>query len=821
VQSIRTLLRSPAFTLTVIATIALGIGSSTAIFSVVNAVLLRPLPYREPDRLVLVWNDLRRRDLKDFPTAPGDLPDIARGAPSLEGLAGITHGRTTLTSEGAPPEVLRAGFATPNFFRVMKARILHGRDFIDADGAPPPASPPGTAGAQSGAPPPPPLNSAILTHEFWMRRFGGDRAVIGRVLELGGGRAQVVGILEPGFEVHFPPGTNMERKPEIWSAMRIDFQSASRINVFLRLVGRLKPGADIARLQTEMDAVAADLRRRFPIKETSGYAIRVERMSDDLVADVKAAIEALMGAVIFLLLIACANVANLTLVRTSVRERELAVRAALGGSRWRLVRQMLGESLMLAAAGGALGLLLAQSGIELLGKLAPVTVPRLDTVRIDLAVVAFTALAALAAAAMFGIVPALRASSPYMMEVLRTVGRSGGMGSGRLLRSGVVLAEVTLSFVLLVGCGLMFRSFLALLAVDPGYDPNNVLTFQIANRRTRSPEERAAFMRDMRDRLRSIPGVLAVTAASPLPLDDALGLARWGAEEAKADPGKFQQGTMYFVLPGYFEAMRAKLLEGRTFTDADNVPGRAVVIIDHRLAAKGFPGQAAAGKRLLLRVSGPEAEPFEVIGVIAHQRHASLAVEGREGFYLADGFGGHGIAGRWAVRTAGDPSSIGRAVREQVRAMNPALIVSEMQPMSAFVAKAQSKTRFELALIGVFAAIAALLAAVGIYGVLATGVRQRTSEIGVRMALGAAPQGIFRLVVGEGLRLSAIGLVLGLAAALALTRAMTSMLVGIRATDPLTYAAVAALFLAIAAVSCWLPARRAAGLDPTSALRQE
>ena len=392
---------------------------------------------------------------------------------------------------------------------------------------------------------------------------------------------------------------------------------------------------------------------------------------------------------------------------------------------------------------------------------------------------------------------------------------------GRRLRNIVVVTEVALSFVLLIGSGLMIRSFIALQRIEPGYDPDNVLTFKLLGSRGAQPQERAAFMRELHGRLSALPGAESVTASWPFPLAGSAGPTRWGTGAALSDPSKFQAADRQFVLPGYFEALRMRLLSGRTFTVPDNAPDRNVVVIDEFLAAKAFPNESALGKRILIRVRTPEAEWVEVIGVVGHQRNTSLADPGREQLYFTDGFMRHGLAYHWAVRTKGDPTQYASVIRAEVAKFRPNLLITEMQPMEALVKRAQAGTRFSLLLIGVFAVIAALLASVGLYGVLSNVVRQRTAEIGVRMALGATPGSIFKLVVGHGLRLSAVGVAAGMFAAFGLTRAMTSMLVGVKATDPTTFTAMAALFLIIAAVASGLPGLRAARLDPNIALREE
>ena len=448
----RTLRKSPAFTLTAVVTIALGIGASTAIFSVVHAVLLKPLPYPEPDRLTILWGEMRTRGVLDFPFSPPDFDDVRRSATMLDGITGVTPFRTVVSGENAESEQVAAASVTPNFFRVLGGKIELGRDFIDADATPAPPRPQPQAG-QPAAPPPPPLTTmVIISHEFWQRRYGSDPQVIGRDINLGAGApGQIVGVLAPGFELLFPPKANIERVPAVWGAFRLDFQNSNRNNVFLRVVARMKPGVTLRQAQSQLDGIAANLRSRFPIKTSAGFYLRAEGMQDNVVAAVKPAILALMGAVMFLLLIACANVGNLLLLRASARARELAVRTALGGSRWNLIRQMMAESLLLAGTGALAGLLLARFGIDLLLWLGPRNLPRLTSISLDPTVLAFTALAALAAAALFGIVPALRASGPQIMDVLRSTGRTAGLGSGRLLRNAVVMAEVALSFILLIG----------------------------------------------------------------------------------------------------------------------------------------------------------------------------------------------------------------------------------------------------------------------------------------------------------------------------------------------------------------------------------
>ncbi|HET7373652.1 MAG TPA: ABC transporter permease [Gemmatimonadaceae bacterium] len=821
----RTLRNSPAFAATAIVTLALAIGASTAIFSVVNAVLLRPLPYGDADRLAIVSQDLRARGVRDFPTGAGDVPDLRAGAPAFEGIAAVQTTRTaTFTDKDGQSELISAAAATTNIFHILQVPVVYGRNFTDNDGVPnqlvplpPPGAPPA---AQPQTPPPPTLpDIGILSYDFWQRKFGGDTAIVGRSITLGRGPVQIVGIASPRAELEFPVAMQVVRRPDVWTALRVNFETGSRQNVAYRLIGRLKPGATLAQARAQIDRVSADLRARFPGDASAGVAYRVEPMKQYLVANVRTALLALMGAVIFVLLIACANVANLLLVRASQRERELAVRAAIGGSPWMIVRLLLAESLLLASIAAVLGVGLAKLGIGLLVRLSPANLPRLTDISIDPVVLGFTILAALAAAVLFGLVPAIRASRPDLAQVLRASGRAPSLGGVARLRNAVIVAEVALSFVLLIGSGLMIRSFVALARTDPGFDPNGVLTFRLANLRIRSPDELQGLIRQVRDKLGAIPGVTAVTNSSAVPLDGTDPSARWGTQVAMNDPSRFRQGGFFSVMPGYFETMHTRLIAGRTFTEADNTPDSKVVILDDAAARLAFGNESAIGKSIFARVRAEVPEQYTVIGVVGHQRHVSLSGEEKEMMYFPAGaIGGFGT---WIVRTSSDPSALGGAVRAAIASVNPQLIITDMRPMTSLVDKARSATRFALVLIGVFAAIAAVLAAVGLYGVLSSVVRLRTSEIGIRMAFGAQSGSIFRLVIGQGLRLSAVGIAIGLALALVATRVMTSMLVDVKPTDPTTFASMILVFLVVAALACWVPARRAAAMDPNGALRQE
>ena len=820
----RVLRKSPVFALTAALTIALGVGASTAIFSVTNAVLLQPLPYPHPDSLVVACTDMRKRNVRDFPFSNANFIDLREGTKSVfEDIAGVFTFPLTLQREDGTAEQANASVVTINTFRLLGGGIAYGRDFNDEDAVPNPAAPP--LGAQQGLPPPRLPVHAILSYEYFKRRYGGDPSLVGRSIQIAGPQAPrltIVGVLQPHFHLYFPPDAQVISSPDVWIANRLGYDAANRMGVSLRAISRLRPGVTPEQAQAESEKVAASERAQFPILGTADFHIRIEPMRQHMIAEVRPAILALMGSVIFLLLVACANVANLLLVRASLRNRELAVRAAMGASRWRLMSPIIAEAVWLAALGTLAGLALAWAGIRELRSLAPADLPRLDTITIDPSVLAFTALAGLAGAILFGMTPALRASRPRLMNVLRGISRNTGLGTGSVMRSAVVTAEVALSFVLLVGSGLMFRSFLDLQRIDPGFDSRNLLTFVLnGNNGATTPEGNAAFIRQVEQRLGSIPGVQNVTGTFPFPLVGGYSPIRWGKEEALSDPSKFQAADFQIVTPGYFETVRTPLIAGRTFTDADNTTDRRLIVIDDVLAKKAFAGESAVGKRILIRLKTPEPERMEIIGVVGHVRQTSLSVPGREQIYFTDGYGGPGAVNSWALRVGGNPAGFESQVRAAIKDVSPQLLVSDLQPVDQLVLQAQSQTTFSLLLIGVFAVIAGVLAGVGLYGVLSTAVRQRTPEIGVRMALGAGRPGIFRLIVGQGLRLSAIGVIIGIVAALLLTRLMTTMLVGVKPTDPLTFISMVLLFLVIATASSWIPASRAAALDPNQALREE
>ena len=808
--ALRTLAKSRGFALAAILTIALGIGASTAIFSVTDAVLLRPLPYRDANRLVLVlWGD-RLSNTWNSAYSNADFYDLRDGTRELfDDIGGVASLRAFVPRADGSTEQIGKALVTTNFLRLLGARIAIGRDFEAADAVPQSADPtvliaPGSA--------------AILSYEYWQRRFGGSPAVLGQEL-VGAGQPgpRIVGVLAPGLRLYFPPAARVDAAPDFWVANNLGYDAAHRQLLAVGAVGKLKAGLSMTQAQHRLDALRPQFRRA---SFDPAAPLRLMPMQRYLVDDVRTALLALLGATIFLLLIACANVANLLLVRSAQRQRELAVRAALGGSWRRLLSQMVTESLLLSGIGTCFGAGLAWLGIRGFLAIAPPELPRIATASIDWRVLLFAAAAGVLSVAIFGVIPALRAARPDVIQTLRNSGRAPSFRGGHRLRSGVVIAEVALSFVLLVGSGLMFRTFLTLRRVDPGFDSHGLLTLFVTRDWSFTRQQgRIELLREMQKRLGGIPGVQSAVETLMLPLAGGPRPKLPGV--ASPQPGSPSAGDadMQQVAPGYFETLRTPLLAGRTFTPEDNAPGRNVAVIDDLFAATAFPNTSPIGKRI--DVPGPGNAWVEVIGVVSHQRLFSLTDPGRATIYFTDGFWGIGVSRYWILRTTGDPAKYAAAVRAELARLDRGLVISKVQTMDTVVARDQAGTRLSLLLLGTFAIIALLLAGVGLYGVLSTVVRQRTAEIGLRIALGASPGGIFQMIVGQGLRLTTLGLTIGLLVSFLLTRLIAVMLVGVKATDPLTFAAMIALFFAVAAAASWLPAARAAALDANAALREE
>ena len=799
-HALRSLRQSPGFALAAALTLALGIGANTLLFSVISFVLLRPVPYPAPDRLVLITE--RQTTLPEASVAyPNFLDWRAQAGQLFSHFAASRRDSFNLTGAGEP-ERLKSRMVSAAIFPALGVAPALGRIFGPEEDAP-------------GAP-----RVVVLTWQLWQRRFGGDRGVLGRSLQLNGEAYEVIGVLPEAFRLF--SGADVYVPIGLWQDVYPDRGQHPGIYV----VGRLRPGVTIDQARRALDAVAERLEQQYPQTNTASR-VKVEPMSYAVVGEARTPMLVLWGAVGFVLLIAGANVANLLLARASARQQEIAIRLAMGAGRARLVRQLLTESALLALAGGASGVLLAIWGMELVRPLVPATVPRAGDLRIDGLALAFTLVLSLAAAALFGLVPALRASAidlhSYLKEGRAMVGRARGR-----LRSGLVVAEVALALVLLIGAGLLLRSFARLTRVQPGFDPAHVLTMSMALPPSRYGTSTALvrFARELRERAAALPGVTAAAITGGLPLGDAPDTSVWPEERPTQGPGAREEAMLYSTTPGYLEAMRIPLLAGRFFTEADG-DEHPVCVIDDAFARKLFPGEDPLGKRLVDEERGAGKGP-EIVGVVGHVQqfgldgagpvHLGMYVPYRAAAQRMPVFAGNVTL---VVRAVGDPRALEPALHGALRSIDPEQPVFAVQSMEDAVSRSLGNRRFNLYLLGGFAALAVLLAVVGIYGVMSYSVSQRTREIGIRMALGAAHGRVVGLVVSQGLKLAALGVAIGISGALALSGVVRTLLYGVTATDPLTYGAIASALILVALGACWLPARRAARVDPVIALRAE
>jgi putative ABC transport system permease protein len=805
--AVRMLRRSPLFTAMAVATLAIGIGASTAIFSVVDAVLLRGLPYRNASRLVLFWNGYAS-SAQHTAIAAAEFADMREQQQSFDGLAAVSYGSRNLTgacpaaSGACEPQRVSGYTVSPELFDLLGVAPAVGRAFAKDDGA-------------EGAP-----GVVILSASLWRGRFGADSALVGKTITVDGIARTVIGILPA--DVRFPDaplGFLRERGelyiPYSWEQYRSD----GRGNQFLGVVARLRPGTTLARARADASAIAARFRHDFPrryVDNSPGWSLDVVPLRDEAFGDVRPALFVLLGAVGFVLLIACANVANLLLARAASRRRELAVRTALGAGRFRLVRQLLTESAMLALAGGALGVLLAFAGVRALVRLDPGGVPLLDAARVDGVVLAFSLGVSVLTGLLFGLAPAIRQSRLNVQGALRSDGRSAGTDRPRRrFRSALVVAEVAMAIVVLIGAGLLMRSFVALQRVRTGFDAGASLSFQISPPRSKydSIAKIAAFHTQLIERLGSMAGVEAATAVWPMPMS---GDGWSGSFNLEGTPpeGKPEHAEYAVTIPGYFHAMRIPLVAGREFSREDVASAPPVTIVDEALARHYWPGQSALGKRLVVMTE----ELHVIVGVVGHVRNAGPQREGEWQVYVPFAQNPQRPLA-YVVRARGSGAGLAEAIRAQVRAIDPDIPLAKLQSTEAIVARGLARERFNLLLLAIFAAASLLLAATGLYGVMAYLVTQRVQEIGIRLALGGRPDHVLRLVVAEGLAMTLAGLALGLVGAAVLSRAMTRLLYGVTAVDPLTYGAIAVLLCLIALGASYIPARRATRIDPAVALR--
>jgi putative ABC transport system permease protein len=798
----RALARAPGFTVVALLTLAIGIGANTTIFSVVNAVLLKPLPFPEPERLVAVYQTQPSQNVFNNGASYPNYAEWQSRARSFEALGAIRMHDFTLTGRGEPA-LVAAGTVTANVFDVFHPHPLLGRALGAPDDVP-------------GAPP-----VAVLGEALWRERFGADPAVVGKTVALDERLFTIVGVLPDAFRT--PPSNP---PAQLWTPLAQDPVFGDlrqrRAGHYLTIVGRLKHGAALGPAQAELAAIAADLARQYP-KENEGWGIRLVPLAESLVAGVRTALTVLLGAVGLLFLIACVNVANLLLARSGARSREVAIRTALGAGRARLVRQLLTECLLLGVAGGTLGLLAAYSGMRLLRAWLPSDLPRAAEIAIDGRVLAFSFLASLAAAAVFGLAPALQATGANLTGMLREGSLGAGESGGkRRLRDLLVLAETAVSFILLVGAGLLAKSFLRLRDVDLGFRPEHVLTAGYSLPRTQfsKPEQWTDFSTRLIERLNRLPGVDAAAAALPLPLYGGGLHFEFQIEGRAAEKaaGSDLAANYTAATPRYFAALGIPMLRGRAFSDSDAAGSPSVCIVSSAFARRYFPGEDPIGRRLLFGFT--ESVPREIVGVAGDVKRDGLGEASRPEMYVPF------VQDPWwasyvAIRAAGDPGRLAGALREEVRALDPALPLEGVQPMTQIVADSVAQPRFRTTLLALFSVTALLLAAIGIYGVLSYSVGRRTREVGVRLALGATRGDVIRLVFRQGLGLTALGLAAGLAGALLLTRYLSSLLFEVSRWDVATYAAVAFLLLTAAVLACWIPARRAMRVDPVVALRFE
>jgi putative ABC transport system permease protein len=800
VYSVRMLLKKPSLTAIAIIAMGLGIGANTAIFSVVNTVLLKPLPYDHPEQLVTLATEQRNQALDGRGTfSVPDLLDIQQRSTTLSYVATV-QGSGTIITEGGDPERVIGAAVNADYFPLLGVKPVLGRAFTRDEDKP-------------GAAP-----VVLISEGLWQRRFGGDPNIIGREINLGG-KTTVLGIMPAGFKFPISDETQDFWEPIFSAEWLTKGMREERANRFLDVIGRLKPGVTVAQAKADLDLLSRQIEQQSPVSNTN-VIFNAVSMHEDLTRDYRSALLVMLGAVGLVLLIACANVANLLLARAAARQKEVAIRMALGASRRRIASQLLTESILLSLAGGAVGLLLASWGMDLLVAYGPADVPRLHDVSLDTHVLFFTLGVAMLTGVLFGLAPALSISKPDPGRMLTESGRSLAQGGRNWMRSALIMSEVALSLMLLVGAGLLIHSFWRLLQTDAGFDPKGVLALDIPLSRSAKPEQRAAAFQQLIGRMKSLPGVRDASVVSNVPLTDRdveLSFQVEGREPYK--PGEEAVADYTVAGSDYFRTMNIAVLRGRVFTDYDTANTPQVMVVSNAFVDRYFPNEDPIGRRIIF--DGSDKTAREIVGVVADVRRKGLDVNVHPEMYVSQ-LQRPERRMNLVIRTeARDASELTPAARAAVKAFDPNQIIWRVQTLEQLLSTSVAPRRFNMLLLGIFAGVALALAAVGLYGVMSYSVSWRTREIGIRMALGAKRADVLRLVVRQGMTMTLIGLALGLVGAFSISRVLRGLLYGVSSTDPLTFIVVSIVLLGVALLACLVPARRATHVDPIIALRTE
>jgi predicted permease len=801
--AVRALRRTPAFAAAAVLTFALGIGATTAIFSVVKVVLIEPLPYRHADRLAFIWADVTDLGYPHAPLAGPELAEFQERASSFELLGGIWATNATLGGVG-DPEQLRIATVTPEFFAVLGVDAALGRTLALPDFGQP-------------------VTPVLLSHALWARTFGADLQVVGRSMTLNDRPAIVAGVMPRDFELLFPPDSAVPPNVEAWVPGSARLASQSRGQQYLRVVGRLKSSVRMESAVQEVATIGASMIGANAASYSPGWRFYAVGMKDDTVRPLRPAVLAIFGGVLILLVIACVNIAGLLIVRAAGRRRETSMRLALGASHTRLLRQCLVEGLLLAATGGALGVLAAYGGVRVFARLAPASLTRIQATDLDLGVLAFAAGASLVWGLAFSMLPWLEVRRVDLVSALQHGGRATAGRASARLRSGLVVAQVALGVVLMVGAALLARTFWQLVRLDPGFRPEHALTFRIAPpfQRYRPLDGMNAFHRTLIERLRALPGVTSVGSVSHLPYDELPNWATPYLPVGETDGTKAGLADTRAVSPDFFDAIGATLLAGRVFAEEEGTPAVMPVVIDDQMAQRLFGADNAIHRRFQVDLAGTERmSVMEVIGIVRHLRHRSLMDPGREQLFVSSRLWPRNPAS-YVVRTTSEPAVLAPAIRDVARGLDAALPVYDVRPIDDYVAAARAPSRFTMVIALTFAGVALVLACIGVYGVVAYAVGRRAQEFGIRRALGAGPGAIVRLVLLDATRLGLAGVVLGAGAAYAFAHLLSSLLFGVTPTDPLAYSAALGTLGLSVLVASWLPARRAAAAPPMEALRSD